>query len=160
VYPIGDLRSLVPIPYAPRPGVRTRDMSVRKVKPPRHHSTLPASGDPPHSLGVPTASAKPLIYARRYPGGSSPCYPSPYIPRPEAPARFAIEEGAAQAPPVHPNCSAILSAAPMRAQQTGQAKAQQAQCHRRRYIELRTPGDSGAVTQIAPGVGRSVGGVG
>ena len=39
VYPIGDLRGLVPIPY-----VALQDMAIRDTSPLGHHSTLPAGG--------------------------------------------------------------------------------------------------------------------
>jgi integron integrase len=39
VYPLGDLRGLVPIPY-----VALQDMAIRETSPLGHHSTLPAGG--------------------------------------------------------------------------------------------------------------------
>jgi hypothetical protein len=45
VYPVGDLRSLAPIPYAARSGARTRDMSIREASPPGQYPTLPVGSD-------------------------------------------------------------------------------------------------------------------
>jgi len=44
VYPLGDLRGLVPIPYV---ASRTQDMAIREASPLGHHSTLPAGGRVP-----------------------------------------------------------------------------------------------------------------